>query len=236
MHAHFTKARFYAIPIAVLMGIKKIYFTIHSSLGVKTQIKLLTRLWYSWANSVSKVIVVSENIAVMYKSNWPNAQVRRIYLGVDHSPLDRNESRQLLGIPNQQLMLLTVANFNYIKGLDYLIKSIAYLKSKDMWLDKAHLYIVGQTEKDKQELNTLIKSLELEDDVTLVGISNCVAEFMASADLYIQPSRSEGLPLALMEASSFSLPLIGCNVGGIPEIIVDGYNGSISKQNIYVIG
>lgn len=227
VHAHFTKARFYAIPIAKANGVEKLFFTIHSRMDTKAQIKPLTRWWYQWANKKAKVIAVSEDISAMYNTNWPDAQVKRIYLGVTRMPCDRKKSRRFLEIPEHQMMLLTVANFNLIKGLDVLVKAVAQLKNQNKWCDEACLYIVGQPEQDKKELGEMIDSFGIGDEVKMVGISNEVSDYMASADLYLQPSRSEGLPLALMEAASFSLPLIGSRVGGIPEIIMEGCNGFV---------
>lgn len=225
VHAHFTKARFYAIPIARLFGIRKLFFTVHSSMDSLETIRPWTRIWYRFANRWAKVITVSDQIASTYLSNWPGATVKRIYLGVIDSVYERSSSRQSLGIPEACTMLLTIANFNYIKGLDVLIRAIARLKQNGGWNRDDKLFIVGQPEADQQELSVLIRTLDVVNEVVSVGISNRAAEYLASADIYIQPSRSEGTPLSLMEAASYSLPLIGSKVGGIPEVIRDGENG-----------
>lgn len=64
----------------------------------------------------------------------------------------------------------------------------------------------------------------------MIGVSNEVPAYMRSADIYIQPSRSEGIGLALMEAASASLPLVGTKVGGIPEVVRDGDNGILVES------
>lgn len=225
VHAHFTKARFYAIPLAKVMGVERLFFTIHSRMEPLTRIKPLTRMWYKQGNKMAKVIAVSEDIAAMYRSNWPDAQVKRIYLGVDQMHCEKADCRHVLGIPSNQIMILTVANFNHIKGLDVLVRAAALLKDQNRWDENACLYIVGQPEQDKLELGKLVDFLGVGDVVKMIGISNEVPKYLASSDLYVQSSRSEGLPLALMEAASFSLPMIGSNVGGIPEIVKDGCDG-----------
>ena len=225
VHAHFTKARFYAIPMARLMGVKKLFFTIHSAMDTKDQIKLLTRLWYAVANKMAKVIAVSDNIATSYNDNWPQSQVERVYLGVEKINGTRVECRDKLDIPSDQIVLLTVANFNHIKGLDVLVKAVKILNDKGVMNGQTCLYIVGQPQVDREELESLIEQLGIGESIKMVGISNAVSDYMCAADLYIQPSRSEGLPMALMEAASAGLPLIGTKVGGIPEIVKDGCNG-----------
>ena len=225
VHAHFTKALFYAVPLSRLMGVKRVFFTIHSRMDPKEKIKPLTRLWYWMANRMARIIAVSDNIAVTYKANWPSSLVKRIYLGVESPKYNRESSRRYLDIPEKQTVLLTVANFNHIKGLDILVKAVSLLVEQGRWGDDSFLYVVGQTERDIDELKSMIDSLGIGYYFRMMGISNEVPYFMAAADIYIQPSRSEGLPLAMMEAASYSLPLIGSDVGGIPEIIKDGENG-----------
>lgn len=225
LHAHFTKARFYAIPLAWLLGVKRLFFTIHSGIDPKNQMKPWTRIWFGIANKMAKVIVVSESIASIYIRNWPDSKVKRIYLGVSPPCTGRDESRKHLGIPGGMVMLLTVANFNHIKGLDVLVKAIALLVKQGRWNQNACLYIVGQPEQDMKELKKMTYAMGIEDVVKMQGISNEVSFYMAASDFYIQPSRSEGIGLALMEAASYSLPLIGSRVGGIPEVVNDEENG-----------
>lgn len=58
-----------------------------------------------------------------------------------------------------------------------------------------------------------------------MGIHNDVPGLLAGMDIYCQPSRSEALGLSIIEAGMASLPVVGSRVGGIPEIVVDGFNG-----------
>lgn len=225
IHAHFTKARFYAIPLAYLKGVERLVFTIHSAMSPKAEMKPLTRLWYTMAGKKAKVIAVSDNIESAYKSNWPKAKIKRIYLGVNGIIGDKNDCRKRLVIPSDQIVVLTIANFNHIKGLDVLCKAIALLKKRGSLNEGVCFYIVGQPVSDQQELFSMIKDLGLSGSIKMMGISNDVASYMCAADLYVQPSRSEGLPLALMEATSVGLPLIGTKAGGIPEIVKNGFNG-----------
>lgn len=225
VHAHFTKARFYAIPLAYLMGTRKLFFTIHSAMDTKSVIKPFTRLWYAMANKMAKVIAVSNNIESTYKANWPKAEIKRIYLGVDCISCNKQECRSRLGISERERMVLTVANFNHIKGLDVLCKAIALLKDRGVLKGEVCFYIVGQPETDRKELNVILSEKGVECFVKMIGISNDVSTYLCASDLYVQPSRSEGLPLALMEASSASLPMIGTKVGGIPEIVRNGIDG-----------
>ena len=224
VHAHFTKARFYALPLAHLMGIRRLYFTMHGEPKASETIKKHTFKWYQWANKKTQVITVSDRIKEQYLSIWPEASPRRVYLGVAPIEGGMESSRSTLGIPTNQTMVLTIANFNHIKGLDILCDAIEQLKNENR-LDDVHFYIVGQPEQDMRHLDEIAQQKGIAPHLHLIGISNQVALYLTAANIYVQPSRSEGLPLTLMEAASAGLPLIGTTVGGIPEIIHHERNG-----------
>ena len=47
--------------------------------------------------------------------------------------------------------------------------------------------------------------------------------------MYVQPSLSEGMPIAIMEATALKLPVVATNTGGVPEVVKDGENGYLAK-------
>ena len=120
IHAHFTKARFYALPLAVLYGIQNRLYTIHSTIVPLDKLKLHTRLWYWWMNRRCRVVAVSKQIEQVVKNNWPNAIVENIYLGIEPIRGYKTTARKDLHIDLNKIVVMTIANFNCIKGLDVL--------------------------------------------------------------------------------------------------------------------
>ena len=102
------------------------------------------------------------------------------------------------------------------KGQADVIRAIATLKAQHILF---HYKIVGQG--DASRLKKIIKKFDVADLVQVIGPlqQEKVFEFLDSIDLYIQPSKQEGLPRAVIEAMSRACPILGSNIAGIPELI-----------------
>ncbi len=105
------------------------------------------------------------------------------------------------------------------KDFKTLIEACSLLKTKDF-----SLQIAGQGNL-KGELEAQIKNLKLEDSIKLIGQEENVADFLQSLDIFVLPSRWEGLGIAILEAGAAGPAVIASNVDGIKEIILDKDNG-----------
>jgi glycosyltransferase involved in cell wall biosynthesis len=102
------------------------------------------------------------------------------------------------------------------KGQADVIQAIVILKKQNILFNYK---IVGQG--DAKKLNKIIEKYQVTDLVEIVGplASAQVFEFLDTIDLYVQPSKQEGLPRAVIEAMSRACPVLGSNIAGIPELI-----------------
>ena len=89
--------------------------------------------------------------------------------------------------------------------------------------------ICGQGEK-KEYLQKLIRAYDLTERVILLGFRVDVAELYHVADIFVFPSRQEGLPVALMEAMASGLPVICSEIRGNTELVKNGKGGYLVKQ------
>lgn len=84
----------------------------------------------------------------------------------------------------------------------------------------------------ENDYRRFVSDSDLESLVSFPGVISDVARFYASLDVYVQPSSSsECLPVVIIEAMASGCPVIGTDVGGIPEIICDGVNGLVVPPN-----
>lgn len=114
--------------------------------------------------------------------------------------------------------IVTIAHVDVrYKGQEYVIRALARLAKQN--IKKYHYYLIG--DGAGHYLRQLSVELNVEDNVHFVGRKTTeeVRSLLAQADIYIQPSLTEGLPRAVVEAMSMALPCIGFNAGGIPELI-----------------
>ncbi|WP_157314424.1 glycosyltransferase [Chitinibacter sp. GC72] len=104
------------------------------------------------------------------------------------------------------------------KGHDILLKALA--ECKEMGVDLS-LNLVGEGRLKKQ-LEILVEQLGLEENVNFLGLVEhgaSMCSVLDSADIFVMPSRAEGMPRAVIEAMARGLPVISTSVGGIPEIV-----------------
>lgn len=132
--------------------------------------------------------------------------------------------KESLGLPKDKLIVTSVANLRYEKGYDFLIEVIS--KFRDQF-EPVQFVWVGTGEL-KEHLTEKLLQAGTFDKVTMLGYSNDVRSILANTDIFVLPSREEGMPRCLMEAMAMSLPCVATNVGGTAEVIEQGISGFLS--------
>lgn len=189
----------------------------HFSGMVGTRFERLVRRWFDWTLQRQHAIVaLSEKYAEDLRKRYPAQDVRCIY---NTSPFAgiRPAASTVRGSQGR-IKLIAVGTLQYRKGFDLLIKAIASMPYSER--EKLAVTIVGGG-PSHAELAELVNHNQLGHIITLAGESNNVAAFLEQSDAYILTSRDEGLPISLIEACSFSLPIISTAVGSIPELFDD---------------
>ena len=159
-----------------------------------------------------------------------------LYLGVRKKNDCQPKSEKNHWTYQRGVVVLTTIGFNIrIKGFDILVKSIQSLMDSNRLKNDIIVLVIGISEnsEDSNSLRQLIAEAGLNRKIMSLGIRNDINDILNISDIYLQPSRTEGLSLSIMEALNYSLPVIGTRVGGIPEIVHEGENGYLfEKENV----
>ncbi len=131
--------------------------------------------------------------------------------------------RHEFGIPANAPLIGTISRLHPQKGLRYLLDAMPHVRKQQ---PDIRLLIVGDGEL-RTELQEQAQLLNLSATVIFAGTRNDVTDILPILDLFILPSLWEGLPLAVLEAMAASLPIIATNVGGVPELVIDGKTGRL---------
>lgn len=127
----------------------------------------------------------------------------------------RDETRASLGLLVHERVLLTVARFTPQKDYPTLLDAVALIRKQH---PGARFVWVGDG-PDLQAISERIAAEGLQDAVMLLGRRDDVGDLLAAADLFVLPSRFEGLPLALLEAMASGLPAAAAINGGTMEAV-----------------
>lgn len=137
---------------------------------------------------------------------------------VERDALAREQTRAVLGIGTDEKMILTVGRLVPEKAQDVLIDAAGLLGDRGSGVK---VMIAGEG-PCRAALQERIEAGGLTDRCFLLGNREDVGALLNAADLFILSSRTEGMPLALMEALSLGLPAIGTDLEGIRALIGDG--------------
>ena len=167
-----------------------------------------------------KVIVLSESWKEFFKTIVDENKIAVLYNSVNvPNKIDRNDLNK---VPTG----LFLGRIGKRKGAYDLIEAVKALKNEGITLK-----ILMAGDGEIQKAKDIIKKENIEDRIEVLGwIDNKQKEeYLKSSDFYILPSYDEGMPMSVLEAMSYSLPVITTDVGGIPEIIQNEENGILIK-------
>ena len=175
-----------------------------------------------------RTILVSE---AQRKKVFGGRNIRRVNVlhnAVDVTrPVQRSEEppllRKIYCIPNTSKIVVAIGRFSPEKGIDILLEAFALLLCK---VPNTHLILVGDGQ-EREALEAQAHRLKVLRMVHFAGYSETPGDYLSIADVFVLPSRSEGIPNALLESMANGTPVVASDVGGVSEIIEDGINGRL---------
>ncbi|MFH0983110.1 MAG: glycosyltransferase [Planctomycetota bacterium] len=154
------------------------------------------------------------------------SRLRLIPGGVDPEPLAQISplDRRALGITDDDPILLWVGRLDPIKGLDELIEAFARVARAR----PCHLVLVGDGAY-RPQVERLIRRSGCAERMVMLGTRSDVPSLLKTAAMFVFPSRTEGMPNALLEAMAAGLPCVAADVPGCRDVIDDRVDGLLTK-------
>ncbi|MEK7663905.1 MAG: glycosyltransferase [Patescibacteria group bacterium] len=246
VHVHTPKAEIYGQLSAYLAGVPIILNTLHgfgSDLPRSLpywQKKLYLLLQKITGKYSSVVFSISDDIINKAKEHKIFSADVLLYLGRDidtdrFNPQNFNDEfkkrkKKELSIPDDKRIVGIVARLVVEKGYLELFEAFQEILKK---YDNVVLLVVGPLEPEKKDPINLetIKSYGFGSNVIFLGDRTDVQELYSVMDIFVLPSRREGLGAVILEASSMERPVIATNTGGILEAVDDGKTGILIPVN-----
>lgn len=230
IHTHKYKDTILAAPAAKLCGISHVVRTVH---GLSEPFEGLQAFKMSLYEAmertvhrccVDSIIGVSSQIESKYVAEgYPMVTCIRNGIDLEGKSVQFNrwQIRKDLGIDSGTCLLGTVGRLTPVKGITYLLQAARILIRRGT---NVKVLIVGEG-SIRQDLLAQTHELGISDNVVFLGHREDTDELLQALDVFVLPSLSEGIPMALLEAMAACRAIVASRVGGVPEIVEDGVEG-----------
>lgn len=181
-----------------------------------------------------EIVGVSRAVIDAFVSDdMSSGKVNVIHNGIDVDYLKRIEAvniKEKIGLPKNEFLLATVGSLIYRKGIDLVIAAVSGLRSKGI---PVSLIVLGDG-PERLTLEQQVGDLHLQDNIFFWGECKCPqALLLGDVNVLVSAAREEAFGLVLLEAGLAKLPVIAPNIGGIPEVVIDGETGLLfDSENI----
>lgn len=188
-----------------------------------------------------RVTAVSSSVgeAIVRNEGIPASRVEIIRNGVDETRFAQNrlsesqkaELRASLGLTSERVILFT-ARLDSIKDHPTAIRAMKRLLtfSETQSAARKPILLLAGGGPEWEPLKALITKERLEKKVRLLGERSDVSALLQIADVFLLTSKSEGIPLTILEAAASGVPVVATNVGGIPEVLTSEKDGLLAPS------
>lgn len=231
VHTHQAKAGTLGRAAAGRAGVPLIIHTYHghvldgyfSGAANRAFIEIERRL----AHRTDVLIAVSSiirdellNLGIGEPEQWQVIPVGLELRHLTHNLPMKADARRSLGLPARGLLVGIVGRLAPVKDLPTFISASAQIAKADPTIT----YVVAGDGPLRSEVEREAKSL-LGDKILFLGWEDNLSSLYSALDVVVLTSRNEGTPVALIEAAAAGLPVVGTEVGGVPDVIVNGRTG-----------
>ncbi len=232
IHAHLFPSFYYVSLLASSNNIPLIY-TEHSTFNRRRKYKLFKTIDNKIYGRYNKILCISNataNCLIKWVPKVSN-KIEIVYNGRNFKniKLTKPLKRSKIGVPNDVPLVISVSRLTVKKDHYTLIKAIKKLPA-------VHLMIVGEGEL-KSRLIKFVTELGIKDRIYFLGYRRDIPQLIKTADIFVQSSHWEGFGITAIESMACGVPVIGTDVPGLNEVIIDGISGilvPLKKENALV--
>lgn len=204
-----------------LCRVPKRLYTVHNEanllFGNSKIKKLIYRLAFSFFGFIPVAICPTVKETLMREFGFSSKKIPVVNNGVDINKFHPERPKVI----SDSIQIISVGTLYWIKNQRMTINTICDLHNEGL---NVSLDILGDGE-DREKLDKLIKDRHAESYIVLHGIQKEVEKYLQKADIYVSASKTEGLPLSILEAMACGLPIVATNAGGSKDIVKNGING-----------
>ena len=229
VHSHLPGQNFYSCIAGLLTG-RKTLVTYHGPVEFHdgNSVKGKAKLWFV-RNTADRAIVVCKMVKdILMKYGFRHDMISVIYNGIDPTPYmspRRGTLRSELGLKPDAKLVGMVANVRQSKGYDILVRASAEVCQK--FPDAMFIAVGDVHDVLAAPIKKLVAELALQDRFLFLGFRSDIPNILSELDVFVLSSKSEGMPLAVLEAMASQQAIVTTKVGGIPEIVDHGHNGVV---------
>ena len=137
----------------------------------------------------------------------------------NNSLVNKKEQRELLGLKEKNIVLISVGDLNENKNNILIINALSKMRNPNI-----HYLVCGNGELE-DSLKSIVKEKKLNNNVHFLGYRTDIKELLLISDIFVMPSFREGLSRSIMEAMACGLPCIVSRIRGNVDLIKDGKGG-----------
>lgn len=188
----------------------------NSSFAVRSQCRaLLNRVLYRVPD---KFITINESAKRMLREGGAKAEIEVVRNGIElnHSACGRAGARRALGFSEREYIAAVIGRITFgQKAQDFFVEAIARYRRQ---LNGFRFCVIGEG-PDEQKLRMMINNLGVNDCVFILPWHTDLSSFYSAVDAIVIPSHFEGVPLVMLEAMWYGLPIVASNVDGMAELL-----------------
>ena len=222
VHAHGYKADIY-VYFALRASTIPFVSTCHNWIDSDLLVSLYGKADRLILRNYAAVVAVSDAVKRrLLKAGVRGERIHLVRNGIDLRPYDRAvPSIQNGELRNDSSVVGFIGRLSSEKGADIFLRAAAHVLVE---LPSTRFVVAGEG-PDHDKLESLIDELKIRKNVSMLGRRDDMPSVYASLDMMVSSSRTEGLPMAILEGMASSLPLVATAVGEVPSIVLDGRTG-----------